>query len=207
MFDNDRILLVGLIELELTARTLRICDGGMIDWPARGQFVSVDPEYGTVGSVEPAAEAIGDEQAGGRMTINVPVTEAAVALAQPEMQGRALRFWIGEADVATGTLIGTPQKMFEGMVDTLSLQLGRGTRTVAVDYVDAGERLFSIREGNVLSSRFHQTAWPGELGFDHCTGIGLAVPWGVAGPPRGSVSGGGFAGGGVVGSFANAVSQ
>lgn len=185
MFEGVRVMISGLMELETMDRTIRLCDGGLVNWPERGMFTSIDEEFGTIGSVDPSAEQIGDEAAGGRLTINVPTISAAVDLAVAEMQGKALRFWLAEVDVETGLLIGDPQKMFEGQVNTVAISLGRNERTVVIEYVDAAERLFSVREGNVLTSRFHQTAWPGELGFDYCTGVGLQVPWGVAGPGRG----------------------
>jgi hypothetical protein len=62
-------------------------------------------------------------------------------------------------------------------------------------FVSRLERLFSINEGNSLSPRFHKTVWPGELGEDNATGVGVAVAWGVEGAPRGST----YSGGGVPG--------
>jgi len=190
MFDNaTRIMISGLMELEALDKTIRLCDGGMVNWVGRGLFVSQDPEYGTLGSVDASGEMIGDEQASGQLVINVPSVQAAVDLAVSEMQGRPLRFWLAEIDINTGAIVGTPEKLFDGVVDTSSISLERNHRTVTTDYVDSAERLFSIREGNVLSTRFHQTAWPGELGFDHCTGVGVQVPWGVSGPARGTING------------------
>lgn len=200
MFDAPVVMLSGLMELETMNRTVRLCDGGLVNWPGVGLFTAIDSEFGTIGSLDAGAEQIGDEASGGRLTINVPTNAAAVALASAQMQGKALRFWLAEINVQTGALIGTPQKMFEGDVDTVAISLGQNDRTVVIEYVDAAERLFSIREGNVLTSRFHKTAWPGELGFDYCTGVASQVPWGVNGPGRGVVnSGGGGDGGGGAG--------
>lgn len=195
MFDAVRVMISGLMELQTISRTLRLCDGGFLNWPGRGMFTSIDTEFGTIGSVDPTAEQVGDEAAGGRLTINVPTTAAAVSLASASMQGKFIRFWLAEVNVDTGLLIGTPQKMFEGQIDTVSISLSQNARSVVVEYVDAAERLFAIREGNVLTSRFHQTAWSGELGFDYCTGVGMQVPWGVAGQGRGVIDGGGGGGG------------
>ncbi len=190
MFEGTRIGISGLMELELVAGTLRLCDGGLLNWPAEGMFTSFDTTYGTLGGVDASGDGIGDSAAGGRLTLNVPSIAAAVDLAQPEMQGKALRFWLAEVDLSTGLLVGTPEKMFEGMVDTVSMSLGKNQRDGWIDYMDAGERLFSVREGHALTTRFHQTAWPGELGFDFCTGVGIAVPWGVPDPGRATGLGG-----------------
>lgn len=193
-FTGTSIMISGLMELVTTTGTIRLCDGGILNWASVGQFTSVDPTYGTLGSVEASAEMVGDEAAGGQIVINVPSTAGAVALAAPQMQGKAIRFWLAEVDVQTGLLIGSPTKLFEGVIDTVGLSLDKNTRTVTAGYVDAAERLWAIREGNVLTSRFHQTAWPGEKGFDFCTGAAVQVPWGVSGGPRGgsvASSGGG----------------
>ena len=114
-------------------------------------------------------------------------------------------FWLAEVDRATGLLVGTPTLLFTGMVDFMRLAVGKGSRRVDVEFVATAERLFLVREGNVLSPRFHQDAWPGEKGFNHCTGNGIQVPWGVNGPPRGAVLIGGSSfptsGGGGGGSY------
>jgi hypothetical protein len=69
--------------------------------------------------------------------------------------------------------------------------------------IAAADRLFTINEGNVLSSAFHQAVWPGELGLDNAIDVGTTVAWRVKAPPRGSVAGGGGAGGGGGGGLFN----
>lgn len=193
-FTADAITIAGLMEIELVSGVLRLCDGGVLDWPGRGTFLGIDPTFGTIGGFETPTEAIGDAGAVGQVTISVPTPEAAVELAVPEMQGKALRFWLAEVDADSGLLLGTPTKLFEGLVDTVEITLSQNDRNVTIEFVDAGERLFAVREGNVLTTRFHQTAWPGELGFDHCTGAGIQVPWGVSGARGTGVFGSGGGG-------------
>jgi hypothetical protein len=179
------LLLTGLVEMALPTRTVRLCDGGFVKWGAN-DFRSSDPEFGTLESLEAIAEGLGDDAPGARMTLLPTSTADAAALFQSNAQGCPIKFWLAEVDRATGLLVGTPELLFWGMIDSMSLRLGQNHRAVEVEFVAAAERLFLVREGNVLSSRFHQAAWPGELGFDHCTGNGIQVPWGVRGPPRGS---------------------
>lgn len=202
-FEEIRVALVGLLEIEHPAATIRLCDGGFVNWAERGLFTAKDPVYGALGSVEAAVEAVGDEAPAGRLSLLTPAPSAAVSLARADAQGSPIRMWMAEVDPASGLLMGTPEPLFDGEVDTITIALGRGTAEVAIEYVSAAERLFLVKEGNVLSDRFHQLAWPGETGFSQCTGSVTAVPWGVAGPPRGSVNGGsgGFYGGGGGGSF------
>jgi hypothetical protein len=181
------VLLTGLIEMQLPSRTVRLCDGGFVNWPARGLFTSQDSKFGTIESVEGVTDAVGDEAPGARLTLLPTSTAAASDLFQSNAQGSPILFWLAEVDRATGLLVGTPNLLFLGMVDFMRLAVGKNSRKVEVEFVAAAERLFLVREGNVLSPRFHNDAWPGENGFNHCTGNGTQVPWGINGPPRGSI--------------------
>jgi hypothetical protein len=187
------LLLAGLVEMQLASRTVRLCDGGFVQWGAN-LFLSADPDFGTIESVEAVTEGVGDEAPGARMTLLPTSTADAADLFQSNAQGRPIKFWLAEVNRASGALVGTPELMFWGMIDYMSLTLGKGSRKVEVEFVAASERLFMVREGNVLATRFHQEAWPGEKGFNHCTGNAVQVPWGVTGPPRGTQQYSGFTG-------------
>jgi len=202
------LLLAGLVEMQLASRTVRLCDGGFVQWGAN-LFTSSDQAFGTIESLEAISEGIGDEAPGARLTLLPVSTANAADLFQSNAQGRPIKFWLAEINRTTGAVVGNPELLFWGLIDFMAIKLGKQSRSVEVEFIAASERLFLIREGNVLSSRFHQNAWPGELGFDHCTGNGIQVPWGTNGPPRGSTGySGGTAGGGGRGfgeGFANAV--
>lgn len=187
-FEDSVVILAGLVLVDLPDTTLRLCDGGFVDWPGEGVFRSEDAVFGTIESVESIAEAIGDEAPAGKLTLLPKDTAEAGDLFQSDAQGRPVRFWFAEVDKATSTVIGTPELVFDGLIDFMTVRLAKGSRRVEIDFIAAAERLFFIREGNVLSSRFHQLAWPGEKGFDHCTGAQVAVPWGVPGPGRGTTN-------------------
>lgn len=198
MFEAQRVSLVALLEIEHPVATVRLCDGGFIAWPARGTFASRDATYGTLGSVDPAGESIGDEAPGGRFSLLPPSPAAAVSLARADAQGSPVRMWIAEVSPDTGLLIGEPELLFVGMVDTVRVVLGRNTSEVVIEYVSEAEKLFMINEGTVLSQASHQQAWPGELGFSYATNTVLAVPWGVSGGARGSTYYSGGGGGGSI---------
>lgn len=180
---------VGLCEIELPSYTLRLCDGGFLDWTAHGMFRSEDPTFGTIEAVSDVEERVGDQGPQGQITLLPPALAAASDLFLPAAQGSPVRFWLGEVDAATGTLVGTPDREFTGFLDTINVRVGRGTRKVDVSFVSQGERLFHTKEGNVLAPAFHTSVWPGEKGLDFATGVQLAVPWGVAGPGRGMLLG------------------
>ena len=178
------VLLTGLVEMQLAGRTVRLCDGGFVQWGAN-LFTSTDSAFGTIESVESISEGLGDEAPGARITLLPTSTADAADLFQSDAQGNPIKFWLAEVDRATGLLVGTPNLMFWGMIDLMALRVAKSARRVEVEFVAASERLFLVREGNVLSPRFHQAAWPGEKGFNHATGNAIQVPWGVSGPPRG----------------------
>lgn len=199
-FDGSQILLIGLCEIALPSRTVRLCDGGFLNWPARGLFKSQDDVYGTIESVEAITDSVGDEAPSGRMTMLPPDLVLASELFQPEAQGSPMLFWHGELNSA-GQLLSEPELIFSGMVDTITITVGRSGRKVDVEFMSSAEKLFMTKEGNVLSPRFHKTVWPGELGLDHATGVQKAVPWGITGAPRGASSVG--SGSGFGGNFGN----
>lgn len=191
------IWLAGLCEITLPGRTIRLCDGAFIEWDG-DTYSSEDVDFGTIESVDQVSESVSDEAPSGKMTMLPPSFADAADLFQPEAQGSSMRFWLAEVDPATGTVVGTPENLFSGFLDTLNLKVGKTRRAVEIEFMSEAERLFWTKEGNVLSSRFHKSVWAGELGLDFATGTQLAVPWGVAGPGRGTTTwgGGGSAGGG-----------
>lgn len=188
-FEGKEITIAGLAKIELPGHTIQLCDGAFVVWGA-DTYTAKDSVFGTIESVEPVSEAISDEAPGGRLTLLPPDLSDAGDLFRSDAQGSTIRFWIAEVDAADSSVIGTPELLFHGLVDTLGLRIGRQGRSVDVELMAAAERLFMIREGNVLSSRFHNLAWAGEKGFDHATGAGATVAWGVPDPGRSSFMGG-----------------
>lgn len=188
-FDSHVIWMAGLCEIVLPSRTVRLCDGAFVDWGG-DLFTSEDAQFGTIDSVDSVSDGVGDEAAGGKLTMLPPSLAASSELFQVDAQGSPMRFWLAEIDPATGAVTGTPELLSWSFLDTLEINVGRARRAVEIEFADAGQRLFWTKEGNVLSSRFHTTAWPGEKGFDHATGVPSLVPWGVAGPGRGTTAGG-----------------
>lgn len=192
------IWLAGLCEIVLPGRTVRLCDGAFVDWGGN-RYESQDAEFGTIESIDAVAENVSDEAPAGKLTMLPPSTVAAAALFQPEAQGSTMRFWLAEIEQATGEVVGTPELLFSGFLNAIDLKVARERRAVEIEFMSEAERLFWTKEGNVLSPRFHKLAWPGELGFDHATGVPSLVPWGVPGPGRGTTGVGGIGGfGGLV---------
>ena len=57
MFEDEVLLLTALLEITLPDHTIRLCDGGFVDWPARGMFTAEDSIFGTIESAAGISEA------------------------------------------------------------------------------------------------------------------------------------------------------
>lgn len=175
--------LIGLCQINLPDRDVRLCDGGFIeDWDAPGEYYrDVDALLGTIGSIQALGEGVGPEVPALEMTLLPPGSTAPGDMIQPGWQTSRSRFWIGEYDPETGALIGDPDLVFDGQLDQAILAVG-ASRELAVTVVSLAERLFERNAGNSLTSMWHQSVWPGELGHDNATGLNMQVAWGAANP-------------------------
>lgn len=196
----NRVGIIGLLEIALPASTVRLCDGAFIVFGGN-TYRSADPTFGTIASVEPMSEGIGEEVPALELTLLPDDSATPASLSQPGFQKSIVRFWIGEFDPETGLLDGTPDLMFHGQIDQTTLTISKGRRELAMTVVSTVERLFLRNRGNSLNPRFHKSVWPGELGHDNATGLTTPVAWGVesASGANGSSRGGGggsYGGGG-----------
>ncbi len=174
--------LVGLCKIELPTATIRLTDGGFIQWGGE-LYVSKDNLFGTIASIDELSEGVEDEVPALEMSMIPSSTAAAADLSQPGFQRSRVRFWLAEFDRGTGLLDGTPDILFDGQIDQTSLRAGRDARELAMSIVSTAERLFEQNIGNSLSPSFHKSIWPGETGHDNATGLGKPVAWGVEAPP------------------------
>lgn len=188
-FNSPQVLIVGLIEAILPNHTLRLSDGGFVNWPGRGIFDAKDSLFGTIETIESLTDKLADEAPSGRITFLPSETSGAVALASAQAQSSPMRFWLAEVDSQTGLIVGTPELQFDGLLDTVTILLDQNSRHVEIEFVSAAERLFMVAEGNVLSPLWLKGIFAGDTGLDNATGIAGQVAWGVSGPPRGSASG------------------
>jgi len=187
MFDDRILTLAGLVTFELPGYTIRACDGGQVKWGSE-IFRSSDPEFGSIAEVGSFSEESGDQAAAGQVTFLPKDGVAAATLSSPAYQLAPVRFWLAQVDTATGEVDGDPMLLADMEIDTTEIEFGKDYRRLTIATIPAAERLFLINEGNTLSEAFHKAVWPGETGLDNATGVGGPVPWGAAGPPRGSTS-------------------
>ncbi|KKW92247.1 hypothetical protein [Sphingobium chungbukense] len=182
----DRVILSGLMKIELRdGRIIRLCDGGFVLWGAE-IFRSSDTQFGMIGSMQALEEGVGDEVPAFQLTFLPVSTTAAADLSAPGMQGSRARIWIAEINPDSGLPVGTPDLQFDGMIDRTVLRVGLRKRELDIEFVSYSERLFTIVEGNTLAANFHKSVYPGELGEDNATGLGVGVAWGTEAQPGGN---------------------
>lgn len=195
---SDNVLtLVALLQIDFPAATVRLCDGGFVDFLGN-RFESSHSIFGTVGGVGAVDEAMGDEAAGGSFVL-LPNPAAALGdKFNANFQNSRVQMWLGELQSDGVTVDPTAEKLFDGFVDYPVWRPATGQ--LELFYVSYGEKLFFRNEGNVLAGPYHKSIWAGELGLDNATDATISVPWGIEASPRGTLggsgSGGGFGGGG-----------
>lgn len=183
----QRLALMSLLKIELPSRDVLLCDGGFIVFDSQ-TYRNKDDLFGTVASVDPLEEGLGEEVPALELTFLPPAAAAVADLSQPGYQKSRVRMWLAEYDVDTGLVSGTPDLMFDGQVDQTTLKRSRDGRELAVSVVSTAERLFAKNKGNSLSPTFHKSVWPGETGHDNASGLQIPVAWGVEKPQAGNGS-------------------
>jgi hypothetical protein len=200
-----RILIAGLLKLELPGHTVLLADGGgTVPWNG-DTFGLRDSVLGVLSGFEALQEGIGDEAPAAALTFLLPDATAASAVNTGAVQNSRCRLWLSEIDADTGLLIGTPSQEADWIVDYTALSLDQGKRELEIGFVSSGDRFFQRDRGNSLAPAFHRGVHPGEAGLDNASGVATSLAWGAASPPRG-VSGGGALGGSF-GSFAGQVAN
>jgi hypothetical protein len=195
------VTITGLIEMTLPGYTLRLCDGSGVVNFGGNLYSGSDDRFGTIAAISPITSGEGNAAPALDFTFLPASSAAAADLSSPTFQGSRVRVWLAVIDPATGLVVGSPERVFFGLIDTTELVVGRGTRELNIQCVSGFERMFANNEGQRLADAFHQSIWPGEFGLANVTGVTKNVPWGVESPPRSITYRSGSAGIGGAGGF------
>lgn len=181
----DRVRIFGALRMDMPSATVRLLDGSAEIVVGGELYKGEDPVFGTWESVDDIEDGTGDQAPGMTITL-LPSSDAATAsLADPNMQGSAVRVSLGAVDESTGLSIGDAYVAFLGEVDVPVLKIGARKTSVEYDCVGGMERLFFDDEGIRLSAAWHRQVWPSEAGMDHATGITENAYWGQNPPNPG----------------------
>jgi hypothetical protein len=138
--------------------------------------------FGSLGALEVISDGSGEEAPSCNLSLLPPNASQMIALVTGSAQGGAVAIYVGCFNPTTGQVIGTPDLRFLGAIDTATVQPNGASSMVVFGLTSAFERFFDTEEAAKLSNSFHQTIWPGELGFQYMTNILSKMPWGSNDP-------------------------
>jgi hypothetical protein len=190
-----RLTMVAMMKIEFPTRTVRLCDGGFIDFDSGSgaeRYLSRDAVFGTVADMEAIEDEMGDIAPGTSFALFPSPTADLADIFYPAMQGSRVRRWWGEVDSDMKT-VSTAELLADELINVPTWN--PDAWRLDFQMMGRGHRLFLRNEGNVCSSSSHQRFWPGERGFDNCTDTPGQVAWGTESPPSSNIYAG--AGGGV----------
>jgi hypothetical protein len=188
------ITIAGFLKWEAPDGDVRLTDGGLVTFSAES-YGSEDAIFGTVVSANLPASSFDGSAETGELVL-VPNGDAAESLWwRSGLEDTRIRFYNGEVE-ADGHTVIDPEIEADMLIDTVELRQNGKENHLVLSLMSRANRLFYVNEGNVCSDRFHQTIWPGELGFRNCTDAQQYFAWGTSSPPSGGVGGGGSGGGG-----------
>lgn len=177
-----------LIKIELPGHTIRLLDGGGEVSFGGETFTGEDDIYGVLDAVEPITEQVGTEAPAVRFTFLPASLDALADITNPGNQGSPVHVWFGAVSPATGQIIGDPELLFLGELDTAEAEASESATVISFDAVSAWERLFEGNEGRRLNDKYWQSIYPGALGMQFVTEIQRDLPWGYDAPRPGVVT-------------------
>lgn len=186
--------LVHLVEIGFADRTVRLTDGGSIVWGGN-LFSPEDSELGVIDGFGEFNEAEGTESPRLEVGFLYKTNAALTRLASPLSQGVPVNIYAAAVSRNDGTIIGTPEMLFSGLLDDADLSHSRNNRRLAIYLSTAWELMFDNDEG----MRWNNDFWTHTYGsnaqaFYAVTDVQRKMFWGYQGPSNGS--GGGYTGGG-----------
>ena len=205
-------LVVHLVKIALPGGTIRVLDGaGTLTFNAE-TYTGEDAVFGVLDGLEAIGEQVGTEAPAMRLTFLPASLSALSQLTTPVNQGSPVSIWFGAVDPATGLLLGTPETLFVGELDTADVEVSTSRTVISFNVASAWERLFAVNEGHRLNNAFIQSLYTGALGASFVVAVQRELPWGYDAPRPGVVAdlnggstvrggspvvgGGGFGGGG-----------
>ena len=184
-------------QMDLPGYTLRMLDAGEVNWDGN-LFVSKDPTYGSIDSIDAITDGLGDQAPQLAVTIIPPGETASAALSNPDMQGSRIRIWLGA--IVSGAVVVSPYLLFDGMMDQPALIVDKGKRNVTYECVSQFEYLFRTEEAARLSGVNQKMFYADDTFLDDVTGIVKNFMWGpgeaISGSPVGYGYSDGYGGGG-----------
>lgn len=177
-----------------TGATINLIDGlGEVTFPVNGTaetFKSKDSTYGVIGQAGSIEERVAEQAPRFKCTM-LPPDEAGAALwSDIRNQGSSVMVWFGAVSEITGAVIGTPELLWSGRLDTVQTTIAENVLVLDIDSISAYERLFVAEEAARLNGVWHQSIWAGETGLDYVYETDVTIYWGIGNDARNGGGGG-----------------
>lgn len=165
-------------------------------------FKAAHPIFGHIATMSDISSNASDESPHLEITMLPPTIEAAGYLAQTSLQGSRVRVWRGEVNPQTGLVVGDPERLWNGDLDTSNLAITKGHRSLTIDSSGIFERFLIPSEGDALSEGWHLHMFGGSksiLAANISTGVPTAWGKDAVAPSAGATPVGGTTGSGGAG--------
>lgn len=169
--------LVHLVTVTLADATVRWLDAGgsgFVVWGAN-TYKAEDATYGALGAIGAIEDGADGQATVCDLTILCDGTAMALWI-DPEEQGAPVTIHLGAVAPSTGLLIGEPELLFRGELDQPRISSGQG-QSLVFDCITEEARMLEPNEEQRLTSSFHESVWPGELGYAFVTDLLQKVFW------------------------------
>jgi hypothetical protein len=163
------------VDLDFTSGHVRAHDGiGSLIWGGN-TYLGV----GNFGSIEVVEEAIEVVAKAVKLSLSGVETSLLTTATTEVYQGRSATIYLGFLDRDTNALLATPETLWEGRMDTMTVQLGPQTGSLSVNCEPRLRREPRIAR---YTNEDQQLAYPGDRFFDLIGKIpGFQGTWGAKG--------------------------
>lgn len=173
-----------LVSVEIDeGTTVRWTDGGFVFWG--DDLYEAKTEFGVVSEISELSDGVDGEASSASLTVLPADDEAFGVLIDPATQGATVNISLGAVDFQTGALIGEPDLLLRCEVDVA--RLTRTGEALILDCITEEARMLEVNDERRLTDSFHQSVWPGELGYANVTGLDTKIYW-RANDPNNAIS-------------------
>lgn len=184
--------------ITLPTRTVRLTSGGTVTFGSN-TYEPFDDDLGVLSEVSTVED--GGERVATVPEIELqPFTQTGVSeIGSLSAQGSAWTLYQGVVNPDTGVVIGTPEEIATGFLNTVEFTQSGGRRAVRIESYSDEQFLLLNDDHQRLSNSFHTQVWSGETGLANVSRVGRDIYWRSDEPQRGVSRGGNGGGGGGAG--------
>jgi len=158
--------------------TIRWTDGGFVRWD--GELYRALTDYGVINRTDEIVDGIDNEVTACTIEVMPADQDAHDAMTAYSVQGSRITQHLGVVDFATGLLIGEPDLLLTSEVDDHSL--GSAAGAIAIHTITEEARMLEADDQRRATDAFHQSIYPGELGYSNKTTLRRKRYWRLDNP-------------------------